>query len=145
MNYLFTTGYEGQTINQFLVKLLDKKITTLIDIREHPFSRKPGFSKKILSERLNGIGIGYQHFKELGTPKPLRSYLASTSNYEQFFSLYKEYVREFSESIDDLGDLSENKNICILCFEKNHSFCHRKVIADILEEKYGKDVSIAHI
>jgi len=69
---LFTTGYQGHTIETFLDLLLAHGIAHVIDVRQLPFSRKPDFSKKRLTAHLAAVGIAYTHLVELGTPKPLR-------------------------------------------------------------------------
>lgn len=42
---LLTIGYEGRKIDEFIERLKEFNISRLIDVREIPFSRKPGFSK----------------------------------------------------------------------------------------------------
>ena len=75
MKKLFLTGYEKETIEEFLDKLKKENITTVIDIRETPLSRKNGFSKNLLSKLLEKKGINYFHFQDLGSPKELRDKL----------------------------------------------------------------------
>ncbi|MEN6328638.1 MAG: DUF488 domain-containing protein, partial [Syntrophomonas sp.] len=58
---IYTIGYEGKTVDEFLRVLEKAKISIVIDVRENPNSRKKGFSKKILSETLNNNGIQYRH------------------------------------------------------------------------------------
>lgn len=145
MTHLFTTGYQGETIKQFINKLLEEKIEAVIDIREKPYSRKPGFSQKPLSSILNYSGIQYLHFQELGTPSPLRDFLATKKDYKTFFEKYKEFLPEFRESLDDIVDIGTNKKICIMCFEKDPHFCHRKIVAELLKEFSGKNIQIVHL
>ena len=42
---LFTAGYEGLSLSQFLKQLNAASVEVLFDIRYRPQSRKPGFSK----------------------------------------------------------------------------------------------------
>ena len=46
---VFTIGYEGLDIGAFMSLLAEHGIETVVDIRELPLSRKPGFSKKALA------------------------------------------------------------------------------------------------
>src|SRR3989344_7699753 len=142
---LFTTGYQGQNIYNFIHLLTQKNIGVLIDIRENPFSRKPGFSKVALSNNLHKAGLEYYHFQELGTPKPLRNLLAEKGNYEVFFQNYRNYLREFKDSLDDLIDIGSKKKICLMCFEKDPHTCHRKVVAELIKEYAGKKVDVIHL
>jgi len=50
---LYTIGYEGAEISQFLRTLRDCGVQRVIDIRDVPVSRKPGFSKGSLSAALD--------------------------------------------------------------------------------------------
>jgi hypothetical protein len=46
---LFTIGYQGRTLEDSLNVLLTASVTLLCDVRRNPVSRKPGFSKGVLS------------------------------------------------------------------------------------------------
>lgn len=142
---LFTTGYQGESVLNFIHKISDKDIGAIIDIRENPFSRKPGFSKAILASHLKHAGIEYYHFQELGTPKPLRNLLAEKGDYEVFFQNYKNYLQEFRDSLDDLIDIGSKKRICLMCFEKDPHLCHRKIVAELIDKYAGKHVTVVHI
>ncbi|RUA22066.1 DUF488 domain-containing protein [Billgrantia gudaonensis] len=65
---LFTAGYEGIDIDTFLKRLRDAGVDKVIDVRQYPISRKPGFSKTAFSSRLRAAGIDYEHIRELGCP-----------------------------------------------------------------------------
>ena len=72
MSVLFTVGYEGTDIERFVKTLKAVGIRRLADVRAVAVSRKPGFSKRRLSDRLADEVIEYIHFVELGDPKPGR-------------------------------------------------------------------------
>ncbi len=69
---LYTVGYEGLSLPHFLDRLAQANVSRLIDVRELPLSRRPGFSKTKLSEALGDSGIEYVHMRLLGNPKPNR-------------------------------------------------------------------------
>lgn len=69
---VFTIGYEGATMETFLAALKGAGVRQVIDVRQLPLSRRPGFSKAPLAATLKEHGIGYVHLKALGTPKPGR-------------------------------------------------------------------------
>ena len=54
---LYTVGYEGRTLPQFVRLLREHGITRLVDVRERPASRKPGFSALPLLDALRKVGI----------------------------------------------------------------------------------------
>ena len=47
MKGLFTIGYEGVSLDDFLATLENTAIDVLLDIREFPVSRRKGFSKML--------------------------------------------------------------------------------------------------
>ena len=49
--------------------LREHDIETVVDVRELPLSRKPGFSKKTLAATLNLSGLDYVHISALGLPE----------------------------------------------------------------------------
>src|SRR5215213_9849417 len=65
---IFTIGYEGATMGEFLGALQIAKVERVIDVRAVPNSRRPGFSKTPLRNALAEIGIDYVHLRALGTP-----------------------------------------------------------------------------
>jgi uncharacterized protein (DUF488 family) len=65
---LFTIGYEGATMGEFLAALQAAGVERLIDVRAVPNSRRPGFSKTPLRNALAEVGIEYVHLRALGTP-----------------------------------------------------------------------------
>src|SRR3989337_1717061 len=68
MPILFTIGYEQATQAAVVTALHDAGVEVLADIRYLPLSRRPGFSKNSLRAAVEEAGIGYRHFRHLGTP-----------------------------------------------------------------------------
>lgn len=135
-NTIYTIGYEGLTIEQFIKKLKDSNIQQLIDVREIALSRKNGFSKGILEEELKKAGIRYKHYPSLGSPKEIRHQLHQDLDYKKFFEEYKEHIKDndIQESIKDVEGLSKVRKTVLLCFEKDFKTCHRSIIAQELNK-----------
>src|SRR4029078_4443476 len=70
---IFTIGYEGTTMDEFLAALKAAGVERLIDVRALPLSRRPAFAKSPLRAALEEAGIEYVHLKALGTPAEGRS------------------------------------------------------------------------
>jgi uncharacterized protein (DUF488 family) len=58
---IYSVGYDGLTLEQFLRRLDINDVTTVVDVRMTAASRKPGFSKRKLQSALCGVGIAYVH------------------------------------------------------------------------------------
>ena len=66
MSVIYTIGYEGTDIDRCVATLKAVGVTVLADVRAVAVSRKKGFSKNGLRERLEAEGITYVHLVELG-------------------------------------------------------------------------------
>jgi uncharacterized protein (DUF488 family) len=110
-----------------------------VDVRAVAASRRPGFSKNQLAAGLDERGISYLHLRGLGTPKEGRE----AARAGQFGSLHKIYAKHLKtpqarEELDELSALVKKSGpICILCYERDHSRCHRQWIAEIIEDRDG--------
>jgi len=139
-NTLFTIGYEGYNIEDFIKKLKDSNIQQLIDTRELALSRKNGFSKGILSQELKKAGILYKHIPDLGSPKEIRHQLHQDWDYKRFFNEYKEHIKDpdVLGNISDIEGRAKRKKTVLLCFEKDYKTCHRSIIAEELLKRGWK-------
>src|ERR1039458_2530298 len=72
---LFTIGYEGISLEAYLVKMLKNNIKMLVDVRSNPLSMKYGFSKSQLKKYCESLGIQYVHFPDLGIQSEQRQEL----------------------------------------------------------------------
>jgi uncharacterized protein (DUF488 family) len=108
-----------------------------VDVRAVASSRRPGFSKNQLAAGLDARGISYLHLRGLGTPKDGR--IAARSG--QFDALRKIYAMHLKtpqarEELDELSSLVKTSGpVCILCYERDHLHCHRRWIAEIIEDR----------
>ena len=135
---LFTIGYEGISIENYLNTLIKNDIHVLCDVRRNPLSRKFGFSKNSLQKYLQNIGIEYVHLPELGISSEKRNNLNSDKDYQNLFEDYKASLFKHQEYLDRLYQLLQTKNrIALTCFEHEPSHCHRHVIRDYLKENHN--------
>lgn len=142
---LFTVGYEGKNIDEFINILRKHSIETLIDVREIPISRKKGFSKNILNRELAAKNIEYVHFKTLGSPRLLRKKVYKDGDYEYFFKKYQKYLDTCSKELKTLCEITKEKLSCLLCFERNPSYCHRNAVAQRVSSMNGVFFKVQHI
>ncbi|PHR59869.1 MAG: hypothetical protein COA47_08785 [Robiginitomaculum sp.] len=138
---LNTIGYEKASPQNFLGTLQKANIEILIDIRDRAQSRRPGFSKTALSENLKNGGIAYLHFKSLGDPKDGRD-AARSGDFATFRKIYRAVLKtdEAKSAIEEISVLAASKRICLMCYERDFTTCHRKLVSDILETKLGSKV-----
>lgn len=129
----YTIGYEGRTLENFISRLQSFGIKQLVDVREKPISRKKGFSKNALRDRLESEGIHYIHMPELGSPSDIRHEYKAGGSEIRFFEMYREYVE--SNELPQIAILEgyvSDMPTAIMCFEQLHIHCHRKIIASMI-------------
>lgn len=131
---LFTIGYEGRSLEEYLKRLIINDIHVLCDVRKNAYSQKFGFSKSQLENACNGIGIQYIHVPELGIESNQRQNLYTQQDYDNLFVQYSQTtLLENSIVLQYVYDLIQrNKRVALTCFEKNPHQCHRHVIAKAL-------------
>jgi uncharacterized protein (DUF488 family) len=134
MTKLFTIGYEGTDLPEFLATLKRARASVLLDVRELPISRRKGFSKTVLQRALAEVGIAYRHEKRLGSPKAVRYELRENWDYKRFFLKFSQHLRRQD---DLLGLLAEELkgNVVLMCYERDHTTCHRRAVVDDLAHR----------
>lgn len=132
---LFTIGYEGISLEEYLVRLLKNDVKVLVDVRNNPLSMKYGFSKSQLKRYCESLGIQYVHFPEVGIQSEQRQELNSQSDYDKLFSVYrKNNLSKTTKTQNEILDLLKlHKRIALTCFEANICQCHRKHLAEAIE------------
>lgn len=142
---LYTIGYEGRGIEEFVDRLKEFGVTRLIDVREIPLSRKKGFSKTALKQRLEEENIEYAHYRALGSPTEIRHKLRADWDYDRFFEAFSAYLAGKMEVIEEVyAYLSDGIN-CLMCFERMPEQCHRSCVAKKIKERDGNGLLIKDI
>jgi uncharacterized protein (DUF488 family) len=136
---LFTIGYEQTPAKAVLDELAQAGVKLLVDVRAVASSRRPGFSKTQLAAGLDERGIAYLHLRGLGTPKEGRE-AARSGKYDVLEKIYTRHLKttQAREELDELSALVKKSGpVCILCYERDHQHCHRRWIAEIIEDRDG--------
>ncbi|MBB5761423.1 DUF488 domain-containing protein [Methylorubrum rhodesianum] len=131
---LFTIGYEGLSPDRLHAALKAADVAVLADVRAVANSRKRGFSKGALKAGLAEAGLGYEHFRSLGTPKSGRE-AARAHDAGLMRRIYCEEVLDTADgglALDALAELAAERPVCLLCFERDPARCHRRVLAERL-------------
>jgi uncharacterized protein (DUF488 family) len=136
-----TIGYEGADIDDFINALKRASIKRIIDVRDLPLSRKKGFSKNQLAECLAENGIEYIHLKGLGDPKEGRL-AARAGQYKLFEKLFGKHIKTpvAQGDLKIAAGLVQSKSSCLLCYEADHEFCHRRIVAEHLQDMTGLNI-----
>jgi uncharacterized protein (DUF488 family) len=132
-------GFTQKTAQQFFELISSKSIKLLLDIRLNNVSQLSGFTKgNDLKYFLSVIcGCDYSHCIEFAPTKEI------LDNYKNKKILWNEYEKQYDTLIKSRDSLngfiekySKYEKICLLCSEPTAVNCHRRLLADMISNKY---------
>lgn len=142
---VWTIGHSTRSGPEFNQILNAHKISSLVDVRTFPGSRRyPQFNKEELSQALAAVGIDYLHLPALGGRRRPRPESTNTAWKNPSFRAYADHMEspEFKQGIEELLEVSAAKRTAIMCAEALWWRCHRSLISDYLK---SIGVEVIHI
>jgi uncharacterized protein (DUF488 family) len=142
---VFTIGFTKKKAEAFFTRLIRAGVKRVIDIRLNNISQLAGFAKRDdLRYFLQAIGrIDYTHRPDLA---PTQEILDA---FKKNKGSWPAYERDFLALLSARGvekaitpDLLHEA--CLLCSEEKPAECHRRLVAEYLQSKWG-NVTIAHL
>lgn len=146
MDAVYTIGYEGASLDSWVDVLRDANVQVVVDVRDLPLSRRKGFSKTALGNRLTIEGIEYIHVRALGNPSEWRHALKDGSmTFQEFAPLFRQLLNDREEAVETMASLALKKRVCLVCFEKEADCCHRSIVAESLAASSPIPLAIRHL
>jgi uncharacterized protein (DUF488 family) len=135
---LHTIGYEKTRQPDVIATLAQAGVATVIDVRDRPLSRRPGFSKRQLAAAVEAAGMTYIHLRALGTPPEGRE-ANHRRQWERFWAIVDERLAgvEAGLALDEAAHIAAASPSCLLCYEADWRICHRRRVAEILAARHG--------
>jgi uncharacterized protein (DUF488 family) len=144
---VYTIGFGKKTAETFFGALSKAGIQRLLDVRQNNSSQLAGFTKRndlpfFLKEL---CGAFYLHEPLLAPTQEIRNLLKKSKKKN-----WPEYERRFLALMaerkieDNLDRTLFQVPTVLLCSEPTANFCHRRLVAEYLQEKWG-DVTITHL
>ncbi len=127
MKTVYTIGYAGREISNFIRIIKDHNVTAVVDVRRFPKSKDPTFEKEKLNIVLVSNGIKYIFLGE-----SLGGFVKG--GYEQYMKTPK-----FKDGFNILLRLIDKEVVAIMCKERDVKYCHRRFISNLLQN-LGFDV-----
>ncbi|HTP30533.1 MAG TPA: DUF488 domain-containing protein [Candidatus Acidoferrales bacterium] len=142
---LFTIGFTKKSAEQFFTLLKNSGARRLADVRLNNSSQLAGFSKRDdLRYFVKAIcGMDYVHLPELA---PTEAILDAFKKKKGDWKLYEQQFRSLmvERRIEDTVEKKLLDGACLLCSEETPEHCHRRLVAEYLNEKWG-GVEIVHL
>jgi uncharacterized protein (DUF488 family) len=142
---LFTIGFTQTSAESFFERLRQAGVRRVVDVRLHNVSQLAGFAKRDdLKYLLKVIGdIDYLHRLELAPTQEL------LDAYRQRKVPWATYERDFlaliaERRIEATLPREQFEDACLLCSEATAQRCHRRLVADYLQQQWG-NLEIVHL
>ena len=143
---IYTIGSTQKGAKKFFTLLANSGAQRIVDVRLNNVSQLAGFAKRDdLKFFANEIcHMDYVHIPDLAPTK-------------EILDAYKKHCGDWRVYEDKFFDLMENRSIeksvkpeilnggCLLCSEHEPHHCHRRLIAEYLNEKWGGNISVKHL
>ncbi|TNC49205.1 DUF488 domain-containing protein [Rubellimicrobium rubrum] len=138
---LSTIGYEAATLPEVIGTLRTAGVEVVLDVRAVAASRRAGFSKTMLRASLEAEGIGYEHLRGLGTPKPGRD-AARKGRIGEMETLFFEHMAtpEAQDALALAVAIARERPAALLCYEACAAGCHRRIVANMIRKATGCEI-----
>lgn len=144
-NNLYTIGFTKKRAEEFFNRLIKNNIKSVIDVRLNNVSQLAGFAKKndliyFLKKLCN---CNYKHIPLWAPTKEI------LNDYKKKIIDWSTYEVRFNKLINDrkiegLISKEELNKACLLCSEPAADKCHRRLVAEYLQDKFGH-IHIEHL
>ena len=143
---LYTIGFTKKKAEYFFEKLRKSGVKRVLDVRLNNVSQLAGFAKKddLVYFLKNLGGMGYLHLAELA---PTQEMLDAYKKHKGDWSAYEEQFLELmaQRHIEERLDKETLDGGCLLCSEDKPHHCHRRLVAEYLQKKWGNEVRVTHL
>jgi uncharacterized protein (DUF488 family) len=135
---LFTIGYEKARQVDVVAALTAAGVKVLIDVRDRPISRRPGFSKNQLAAAVEAAGMRYVLLQALGTPPEGRE-ANHRRQWDRFWRIVDDKLAtaEAEIALQQAAATASEAPSCLICYEADPRICHRSRVAEILAARHG--------
>ena len=142
---IFTIGYESLKPARFIDLLKQSRVEVLVDVRELPVSRKPGFAKNALSTLLENNGIEYRHAPEFGCPRDVRHAYRDSGDWARYTREFMRFLATREAALRAFAEFVAERRCCLLCLEEDFNFCHRKYVVEAIADRVLGGARVTHL
>ncbi|PVG83768.1 hypothetical protein DDE18_05500 [Nocardioides gansuensis] len=142
---LFTIGFTKKSARTFFGLLQESGASELIDVRLNNVSQLAGFAKRDDLEFFLGeiCDMKYRHLTSLAPTQPmLDTFKKRGGDWRLYEADFLQLMQE--RRIEENLDPADIDNTVLLCSEEKPHNCHRRLVAEYLQDRWG-DVEIVHL
>ena len=141
---LYTIGFTKRSAEDFFGTIARSGTTRVVDVRLNNSSQLAGFSKRDdLRYFLTAIcGIEYVHLPQFAPTQELLDEYRTGKDWSAYAAKFRALMAE--RQVDSSIAPVELDAACLLCSEPRADKCHRRLVAEYLQEKWGP-IEILHL
>lgn len=142
---VFTIGFTKKTAQRFFGLLRASGAKRVVDVRLNNVSQLSGFAKQNdLAFFLREIcGMDYVHLPDLApTQQILDEFKKEKGDWRTYEARFLELMKQ--RRVEESVPRELIADGCLLCSEDKPDYCHRRLVAEYLEEHWGH-LEIAHL
>jgi|SRR3954447_11180756 uncharacterized protein (DUF488 family) len=141
-----TIGFAKKPLKTFVQLLKDAGVTKLVDTRLNNTSQLAGFAKKNdLAYIMELVSIKYIHEPIMApTDEILKQYKKKEITWSQYEKAYLGLLEE-RQILDYAIKQISDETICFLCSEDKPHHCHRRLLAEYIQQNYSIEMTIHHL
>lgn len=145
MTRLFTIGFTRKSAERFFDALRSAGVKRVVDVRLNNVSQLAGFAKRDdLAYFLTELGgIEYVHAPELApTKEMLDDYRKGRTDWQAYETDFLDLMAQ--RRIEETIPQEVIEEGCLLCSEDQPHHCHRRLVAEYLNDRWG-GVEVRHL
>ncbi len=142
---VFTIGFAKKSAREFFATLEKAGVRRVVDVRLNNVSQLAGFTKRrdleFFLDRISDIG--YVHVAECAPTKEiLDAYRKNKIPWAVYESRFVTVMAD--RRIESILTPDQMDRACLLCSEPTPEKCHRRLVAEYLQSKWGR-TDITHL
>ena len=142
---LYTIGFTEKSAETFFQLLEHNQVKKIIDTRVNNNSQLSGFAKgrdlAFFAKQL--VNINYEHQLKFAPSKELLGgYRKKEISWDEYAEVYIDLLDE--RNIRGEVDIASLHECCLLCSEHTAEKCHRRLLAEYLQE-FNSNIEIIHL
>jgi uncharacterized protein (DUF488 family) len=142
---IFTIGFTKKSAEEFFTCLQNAGVHRIVDIRLNNTSQIAGFAKeRELKYFLRVIaGIDYVHIPDFApTQEILDNFKKNKGSWAEFENAFRDLMAH--RKITETAAKTLRENDCLLCSEHTPEHCHRRLVAEHIQEQLG-NIKVVHL
>jgi uncharacterized protein (DUF488 family) len=143
---LCTIGFGRRSAEATVGLLLEAGVEVVVDVRRRPDGGLLGYARqRDLPWILSLSGLGYEHRLELAPPDDLLARYREDKDWEAYMPEFTSRVLDTPAAEAAMRELAERAEVSALwCIEPLPEHCHRRLVAERMEQRFGP-LQVVHL